>query len=142
MGEPLRATQPENTSDHVPRRGERGRWLPGCSPNPGGRPKVIADIQELARQYTETALKTLHHIATKGKQESARVAASSALLDRAWGRPTQPLAGDPNAPPVGWTVEDQERELARQREERAAAAVRLVDEIFGADAQGHCDANL
>jgi hypothetical protein len=135
--------RPENTSDHViPLRGARGKWLPGASPNPGGRPKVVADIQELARQYTPTALKTLHHIAERGKQESARVAASTALLDRAWGRPTQPLAGDINAPPVGWSIEERERELARQCEERAAAAVRLVDETFGpAAGHGVSDAN-
>ena len=133
MAEPRCSRQ--NTPDHViPLRGARGKWLPGASPNPGGRPKVVADIQELSRQYTETALKTLHHIATKGKQESARVAASTALLDRAWGRPTQPLAGDINAPPVGWSVEDRDRALAREREERAAEAVRLIDEAFGADA--------
>ena len=122
----------QSTPDQVPKRGAGGRWLPGTSPNPGGRPRVVADIQDLARQYTETALKTLHHIAEKGKQESARVAAATALLDRGWGRPTQPLAGDPNAPPVGWSVEDRERELAREREEKAAQAARLIDEVFGA----------
>jgi hypothetical protein len=37
---------------------------------------------------------------------SARVAAAEALLNRGWGRPTQPVAGDGDAEPVqllmGW----------------------------------------
>ena len=91
----------QNTSDHAPNRGHRGQWLPGSSPNPGGRPKIIEDIRDLAREHTETAINALVHIAQKGKQESARVAAASALLDRGWGRPTQPIAGDDDMPPVG-----------------------------------------
>ena len=91
----------QNTSDHVGKRGDRGRWLPGSSPNPGGRPKIIEDIRDLAREHTETAINALVHIAESGKQESARVAAASALLDRGWGKPTQPLSGDVAMPPIG-----------------------------------------
>ena len=36
----------------------------------------------------------------EGKSEAARVAAATALLDRAWGKPTQPIAGDDEAGPV------------------------------------------
>jgi len=38
----------------------------------------------LARQHSDTAVNTLVHIAENGKQESARVAAASAPLDRGW----------------------------------------------------------
>jgi hypothetical protein len=89
-----RSKRRENTSDHVARRGNRGRWLSGSSPNPGGRPKIIEEIKTLAREYTETAIDTLVHIAENGKQESARVAAASALLDRGWGKPMQPVSGE------------------------------------------------
>jgi hypothetical protein len=75
--------------------------LPGSSPNPGGRPKVIEDIRALAREHSPAALETLRHIADNGKQESARVAAAIALLDRAYGKPTQPLAGDDELPGIG-----------------------------------------
>src|SRR5438045_4792440 len=116
----------QNTSDHAPKRGDRGQWLPGSSPNPGGRPKIIEDIRDLARAHTETAINALVQIAEKGKQESARVAAASALLDRGWGKPTQPISGDKDAPPIGLSIEDQRREIS-ERHERPR---RLLDEVF------------
>jgi len=91
----------QNTSDHVTKRGGRGRWLPGSSPNPGGRPKVVEDIRALAREHSPVAIQTLRDIAEKGKQESARVAAAVALLDRAYGKPGQPIGGDAELPPIG-----------------------------------------
>lgn len=133
MGAPLR----QNTAEHAVRRGERGKWLPGQSPNPGGRPKIVTDIRDLARQHSETAVATLVNIAENGKQESARVAAAAALLDRGWGRPTQPLSGDDDAPPIGLSVIDREAEIERKR----AAAKALLDEAFGgANCGGTADA--
>ena len=65
---------------------------PGVSGNPGGRPAVIGPVRELARQHTTTAINTLADIARNTEAPpAARVAASSALLDRGWGKPTQPL---------------------------------------------------
>ena len=77
---------PENTADQVTRLPD-GRWAPGRSPNHGGRPKIFADIRDLARQHTRAALETLVEICRYGKNESARVAAANSLLDRGWGRP-------------------------------------------------------
>jgi hypothetical protein len=48
-----------------------------------------AALSELARQHTETALKTLVKIATTGQSEAARISAATALLDRGYGRPPQ-----------------------------------------------------
>ena len=64
-----------------------GRFLPGHSGNPSGRPKVVAHIQELARQHAPEALATLVEIARSGVSENARVAAACALLDRGYGKP-------------------------------------------------------
>ena len=36
----------QNTTPDVPR-GEKGKWLPGASPNPGGRPKALRDIEKM-----------------------------------------------------------------------------------------------
>lgn len=76
----------------------RGRpFRPGSDGrrNAGGRPKVIGHVQELARAHTETAMRTLVEIAQDaGAPPPARVAASTALLDRGWGKPTQPVDGD------------------------------------------------
>lgn len=59
----------------------------GQSGNPGGRPKIVAEVKELARSYTEDAIKTLASIMKDGAAPpAARVKASETLLDRAWGK--------------------------------------------------------
>src|SRR4051794_10690210 len=59
----------------------------GVSGNPGGRPRSIAKVEELAREHTEAAVATLAAIMTDGHAPaSSRVAAASVLLDRGWGR--------------------------------------------------------
>jgi len=62
----------------------------GQSGNPGGRPKVLAEVQELARQHTTDAVETLVSIMTNSKTApAARVSAANALLDRGYGKPPQ-----------------------------------------------------
>lgn len=68
--------------------------MPGQSGNPGGRPKEVGHVRELARQHTEEAIQTLVQIMRTGKPDRARVAAAEVLLDRAWGKPTQPIGED------------------------------------------------
>jgi hypothetical protein len=66
----------------------------GRSGNPGGRPKKteqLIEIEQLARQCAPQAMEAPVKIATTGKSDSARVAASIAILDRAFGRPRQML---------------------------------------------------
>ena len=72
-------------------------WPPGRSGNPGGRPKAALDIQALARQHTPDAIAALVAALANPRE---RVSAAVALLDRGWGKPTQPLAGDSSAPPL------------------------------------------
>ena len=72
----------------------------GKSGNPGGRPKVLGEVQELARQYAPTAIVELARLALKAKNETARIAAIRELLDRGYGRSRQAMeisapAGDP-----------------------------------------------
>jgi hypothetical protein len=113
----------------------RGRpFQPGQSGNPSGRPKRDRDIEALAREYTEAALRTLAEICADPKAPpAARVAAANALLDRAWGKPRQPLehAGELEhrryvivSPPPCETVEEWfeqyvPKELQRQRAQEA-----------------------
>jgi hypothetical protein len=54
------------------------------------------EIQQLARQHGATAIDALVKIAIKGKSESARVSAAIALLDRGFGKATQPVESDVN----------------------------------------------
>jgi hypothetical protein len=74
-------------SENTPARRANGTFLPGGCPNPGGRPREIGYVVELARERTEDAVRVLHEIALDATQPGAsRVAAASALLDRGWGR--------------------------------------------------------
>ena len=61
--------------------------------------KAPAEIRSLARKHTGAALRTLSHIMSEPKAPAAaRVAAAQALLDRGWGKATQPIAGEDGKP--------------------------------------------
>ena len=76
------------------------KFRKGESGNPGGRPKVLGEVQELARQHAPSALVELARLALRAKSETARIAAIRELLDRGYGRSRQAVevstpAGDP-----------------------------------------------
>ncbi len=74
-------------------------WKQGISGNPSGRPKrlatvealkVIAGVKTAARALRPQTLSTLEMVMGDPKAPPpARVAASVAVLDRGWGKPTQ-----------------------------------------------------
>jgi hypothetical protein len=67
----------------------------GQSGNPGGRPKVVAEVRELAREHTSKAVETLVSIMSNPKAApAARVSAANALLDRGYGKPPQHITGE------------------------------------------------
>ena len=67
------------------------QWKPGQSGNPGGRPKVLADVQALARQYTTEAIETLRDI-MRDKRAPAAARAAAATTSS-----TAAMAGQPKA---------------------------------------------
>src|ERR1700730_898191 len=72
----------------------KGGFKKGQSGNPGGRPKELKGIQELARSHAEMAIETLAKIAKDGQSEASRASAANSLLDRGYGRPAQFVSGD------------------------------------------------
>jgi hypothetical protein len=62
------------------------RFKPGVSGNPGGRPAIVKNIQELARQHTAHAVAALLAALQKPGE---RVAAAQVLLAYGYGRPVQ-----------------------------------------------------
>ena len=76
----------------VKRKAPPHAWKPGQSGNPGGFPKQLVEVQALARAHTPEAIEALVRIVRDKKQPGAAVvAAANALLDRAWGKATQPV---------------------------------------------------
>jgi hypothetical protein len=71
-----------------------------------GRPKgsvnkATADIRALAQKHGPDAIATLIEIMqNRIDTPAAQIAAAKELLDRGYGKSTQPIAGDLNGPPV------------------------------------------
>jgi hypothetical protein len=81
----------EKTVPDVARDG-RGRWLPGVSPNPGGRPVEATEAIRLAASKAPEAIERLWTIATDERvNPSVRVTALVAVLDRGLGKPRQSI---------------------------------------------------
>lgn len=72
---------------------QRGGKRPGAGRRKGSVARATkehkATLGELARIYTDDAMQALADVARRGESESARVAASVALLDRGFGKPVQ-----------------------------------------------------
>jgi hypothetical protein len=63
-------------------RDQAGRFVPGASGNPGGRPKGIA---ALARQHTDKAIQVLVE-GMESPDERVKIAAAKEILDRGYGK--------------------------------------------------------
>jgi hypothetical protein len=75
-------------TDTPRRRGGNPNWVKGVSGNPGGRPRAIVEVQELARLETAASIRALVRVRDSADAPAAAVvAAATALLDRAWGKP-------------------------------------------------------
>ena len=75
-------------------------FVKGRSGNPGGRPKAEKLLREAAQKHAAACLETLLHIMQNGESDAARVSATKELLDRGFGKATQPISGDSDGDPV------------------------------------------
>lgn len=87
------------------RRGPGKPFPRGTSGNPSGRPKVVLEIRDLAREFGPPAIAKLAEMAglapgQPAEAEAVRVAAIKELLDRGFGKSTQPLSGDAGGVPL------------------------------------------
>jgi hypothetical protein len=90
----------------------RGRpFKKGKSGNPGGRPKVIAELRALARAHAPDAIEELARLAIKARSEAARVAAIRELLDRGYGKAGQAPITENEVNPSDLTAEELRKEL-------------------------------
>lgn len=72
---------------------KHGGPRPGAGRRKGVGNKVTQQIREIAAKHGPEAIQNLVNIMKKGESEAARVAASKEILDRAYGKSTQPLEG-------------------------------------------------
>lgn len=61
-------------------------FKPGQSGNPSGRPKILKNLQELARELTPKAIAALEAALANPRE---RVAAATVILDRGYGKAPQ-----------------------------------------------------
>ncbi len=66
----------------------------------GALNKATADVRAAASKHGPAALETLARLMREADTDAAKIAAAREILDRAYGRPTQPIAGDDKADPL------------------------------------------
>jgi len=64
-----------------------GHFQKGKSGNPGGRPQVKGEVRKLAQSKAPRAFKRLVEL-MESKDQRVAIAASNAVLDRAYGKPS------------------------------------------------------
>jgi hypothetical protein len=113
---------PPKPSGDPARKGPNGGKLfqKGMSANPGGRPKGIKEIRELAQQFVPRAIYTIVRLMDdENVKESVRLAAAIELMNRGYGRPEQAISISHERKPVDlMTTEDIQRLLQESRMSR------------------------
>ena len=72
------------------KRTDGGRFQKGQSGNPGGRPKLPAEMRELFQARAPEAFEVLtRHL--QSSDPRIAITAAGAILDRAYGKPAQPI---------------------------------------------------
>ena len=91
-------------------------WQKGKSGNPSGRPKVVNEVRDLARQYGRRALEAIAELAEKSSDDKVRLQAWDKLLDRGYGRPSQHIEADIRSD-VAAVLEARRQRVLEQEEE-------------------------
>lgn len=101
-------------------RGENGQFLPGKSPNPGGRPKMTEEekdaLEEIRKLAPGVAEKMSEMLAAPRVPAIAKVRIMEIILERTYGKPETS---------VRLNGEAQSAEAARARLEAIAARIRI-----------------
>lgn len=98
----------------------------GQSGNPGGVPKGLKELKELARKHSTNAIARLAELMEE--DGAVGVAACNSILDRGWGKPTQAVevSGPEGGPMAFEALEDLTDEQLEQLERTLAKAVAVA----------------
>jgi hypothetical protein len=115
-----------------PKRRPNGTVLPGTALNPSGRPRIVQEIQELARSAAPAAFARVVALVNSDDERIA-LAASQEILNRAYGKPVMQVNSDVRRLDISslWATTMQAiNERQRQAEAAAPAALsenKIVD---------------
>lgn len=71
-------------------RDEKGKFVPGTSGNPGGRPKMPDEFRELAQKNSVAALQKVIEIMNSPESKTSDILKSCELIiERVYGKPSQ-----------------------------------------------------
>lgn len=76
----------------------KGGKRSGAGRKKGVPNKATAEIKDICRQHAPRIIGELVRLATEADTAAARIAASKEVLDRAYGKPAQTIAGDAENP--------------------------------------------
>ena len=103
----------------------KGWFQKGRSGNPGGRKRQPEDVKEMLKSATVPAVKLLiDTVASNTARLDIRIRAAETILDRALGKPAQPIEADINAratvakDPYAELTTEELRKLARLADDR------------------------
>jgi hypothetical protein len=104
----------------------------GCARLKGTNPSALLTVE--SRKYAGLALRTLAEIARHGRSDTARISASTALLDRGFGRPAQSVDFNLTADVVSKRLSElSDAELTALEARMIALPANLALEAFPAD---------
>jgi hypothetical protein len=117
----------------LPRRRPDGTVLPGSALNPSGRPRIVQEIQELARSAAPAAFARVVALVNSDDERIA-LAASQEILNRAYGKPVMQVNSDVRRLDISslWATTMQ---AINKREAEAAAVTASAPSLIEASAE-------
>lgn len=124
-------------------KGRRGGARPGAGRPKGAKSATTKELEALAKELAPIALHALKGVATKGKSESARVQAATALLDRGFGRPRQSIEhSGPEGGPIETAQVEARAKLTSRIEGLASRIAPMPAPVLAAtNGNGHTNGN-